>query len=376
MPTQLELANRPSAVTTIHRADHVGSFLRPPELLAARADPATSPEQLRAVEDRCVLECLEAQQRHGVTVFTDGELRRSTFMSDFNEAVNGITDGDAVQRQWSGSIVAKLGVATGRITAKRRMTKHEVDFLKAHSPGDIKMTLPSANQFPAIAYKKGITDAVYSSFSELLWDCAPIIAAEVRALADEGISYIQIDAPRYSYFIDPKWRQYVRDEMAMDPEDALADAIKVDNAAFAGVTGRPGVFTCIHLCRGNNRSQWYAEGGYDLIAETLFDQLEVDAFSLEYETERSGSFEPLRFVPKGKIAILGLISSKVNELESADTIIRRIEAAAKYLPIEQLAVSPQCGFASMAEGNLITPETQWKKMELVAEVARRVWGTA
>jgi 5-methyltetrahydropteroyltriglutamate--homocysteine methyltransferase len=376
MSIQLETPPTASNPITIHRADQVGSFLRPPELLAARADSTISPEQLRDIEDRCILECLDEQRHHGVTVFTDGELRRATFMSDFNNAVDGISDGDAVQRRWSGSIVAKLGVATGRVRARRRMTKHETDFLKAHSPGDIKMTLPSANQFPAIAYKKGITDKVYSNFSELLWDCAPIIAAEVRALADEGIPYIQIDAPRYSYFIDPKWRQYVHDEMAMNPEDALADAIKVDNAAFAGVTGRPGVFTCIHLCRGNNRSQWYAEGGYDPIAETLFNELDVDAFSLEYETERSGSFAPLRFVPKGKIAILGLVSSKVDELESADVIVRRIEEAAKYVPIEQLAVSPQCGFASMAEGNLITPDTQWRKMELVAAVARRVWGTA
>jgi 5-methyltetrahydropteroyltriglutamate--homocysteine methyltransferase len=361
--------------TTIHRADQVGSFLRPQELLAAREDPTISPEQLRAIEDRCILECIEEQQKRGFGIFTDGELRRATFMSDFNDAVNGISDGDAVQRQWSGSIVAKLGVATGRVTPKRRMTKHEADFLKTHSPGDVKVTLPSANQFPAIAYKKGITDAVYSSFSELLWDCAPIIAAEVRALADEGIPYIQLDAPRYSYFIDPKWREYVRDEMGLDPEDALDDAIKVDNAAFAGVTGRPGVFTCIHLCRGNNRSQWYAEGGYDPIAEKLFDQLDVDAFSLEYETERSGSFEPLRFLPKGKIAVLGLISSKVEELESIDAIVSRIEEAAQYVPIDQLAISPQCGFASMAEGNVITPDAQWRKMELVAEVAHRVWGT-
>jgi 5-methyltetrahydropteroyltriglutamate--homocysteine methyltransferase len=360
---------------TIHRADQVGSFLRPQELLAARADSTTSPEQLREIEDRCILDCLEAQQKCGLTVFTDGELRRSTFMSDFNDAVEGLSDGDAVLRQWSGSIVAKLGVATGRLRAKRRMTKHEVDFLKTHSPGEIKMTLPSANQFPAIAYKKGITDEFYASFTEFLWDCAPIVASEVKALADEGVQYIQIDAPRYSYFIDPKWRQYVRDEMDMNPEDALDDAIKVDNAAFAGVTGRPDVFTCIHLCRGNNRSQWYAEGGYDPIAEKLFDQLDVDAFSLEYETERSGSFEPLRFVPKGKIAVLGLISSKVEELEPVDTIVARIEEASKYLPIEQLAVSPQCGFASMAEGNLVTPDSQWRKMELVAEVARRVWGT-
>ena len=370
--THTATATRPS---TIYRADHVGSFLRPAELLAARANPQVPAEERRAIEDRCILECLERQRDSGFRVFSDGELRRSTFMSDFNESVNGLTYGDAVQRQWSGATVAKLGVASGRITSKRRLTKHEVDFLKAHSPGDIKMTVPSANQFPAITFKKGVTDAVYASYSELLWDCAPIIAAEVRALADEGIQYIQIDAPRYSYFIDPKWRQYVRDEMRMAPEQALDEAIQVDNAAFEGVTGRPGTFTCIHLCRGNNRSQWYAEGGYDPIAERLFNSLNVDAFSLEYDTPRAGTFEPLRFVPPGKLVILGLVSTKLAELESADTIIARIEQASKYVPLEQIALSPQCGFASMADGNLLSIDDQWKKMELVADVAQRVWGT-
>jgi 5-methyltetrahydropteroyltriglutamate--homocysteine methyltransferase len=360
---------------TVYRADHVGSFLRPTELLAARADHTTPTEQLRAIEDESILECLREQQQRGFKVFSDGELRRATFMSDFNDAVDGITDGDAVQRQWSGRIVAKLGVATGKIRAKRRMTKHEVDFLKAHSPGDIKMTLPSANQFPAIAFKKGITDAVYGSFNEFLWDCAAVIAAEVRALADDGVQYIQIDAPRYSYFIDPKWRRYVQEEMGMNPEDALDEAIKVDNAALEGVTGRPGVFTCIHLCRGNNRSQWYAEGGYDPIAEKLFNELNVDAFSLEYDTPRSGGFEPLRFIPKGKTVVLGLVSTKVGEVEPVDAIAARIDEAAKYVPLEQLTLSAQCGFASMAEGNLVSSDEQWRKMELVADVARRVWGT-
>jgi 5-methyltetrahydropteroyltriglutamate--homocysteine methyltransferase len=360
---------------TVYRADHVGSFLRPSALLAARADNGTSPEQLRAIEDGSILECLQEQQKCGFRVFSDGELRRETFMSDFNEAVEGVVDGDAVQRQWSGSIIGKLGVATAKVRAKRRLTKHEVTFLKAHSPGDIKMTLPSANQFPAILFKKGITDAVYGNYSELLWDCAPIIANEVRALADEGVQYIQLDAPRYSYFIDPKWRQFVHDEMGMDPEAALDDAIKVDNSALEGVTGRPGVVTCIHLCRGNNRSQWYAEGSYDPIAEKLFNELNVDAFSLEYDTPRSGTFAPLRHVPKGKTVVLGLISTKIGEVESADSIAARIDEAAKYIPLDQLSLSPQCGFASMADGNLLSMDEQWRKMELVAEVATRVWGT-
>jgi 5-methyltetrahydropteroyltriglutamate--homocysteine methyltransferase len=360
---------------TMYRADHVGSFLRPAPLLAARADHQTSPEQLRQIEHECILGCLHEQQNRGFKVFSDGELRRSTFMSDFNESVDGIADGDAVQRQWSGTIVAKLGVATGKIRIKRRMTTHEVAFLKAHSPGDIKMTLPSANQFPAIAFKKGITDAVYANHTELLWDCADVIASEVRALADEGIQYIQIDAPRYSYFLDPKWRRFVQEDMGLDPEAALNDAIKVDNLALDGVTGRPGVYTCIHLCRGNNRSQWYAEGGYDPIAEKLFNQLNVDAFSLEFDTPRSGTFEPLRFVPAGKTVVLGLVSTKVGEVESVDAIAARIDEAAKYVPLDQLAISPQCGFASMADGNLLSMDEQWRKMDLVADVARQVWGT-
>jgi 5-methyltetrahydropteroyltriglutamate--homocysteine methyltransferase len=161
----------------------------------------------------------------------------------------------------------------------------------------------------------------------------------------------------------------------LDPEAALNDAIKVDNLALDGVTGRPGVYTCIHLCRGNNRSQWYAEGGYDPIAEKLFNQLNVDAFSLEFDTPRSGTFEPLRFVPAGKTVVLGLVSTKVGEVESVDAIAARIDEAAKYVPLDQLAISPQCGFASMADGNLLSMDEQWRKMDLVADVARQVWGT-
>jgi 5-methyltetrahydropteroyltriglutamate--homocysteine methyltransferase len=358
----------------MYRADHVGSFLRPPEVLDARAR-GVSGDELSAIEDRAALDILRRQQDLGFKIFTDGEIRRTTFMSDFNEAVSGVETGDAVSRQWSGQTVAALGVATGKVTKQRRMTRLEMDFLKAHSPGDIKMTLPSANQFPAILFKKGLTDQFYGGFSEFLWDIVPIIKSEIAALADEGAAYIQIDAPRYSYYIDPKWRDYVKNEMGMDPDAALDEAIKADNACLEGITGRPGLITCIHLCRGNNRSQWYAEGGYDPIAEKLFNELNVDAFSLEYEDERSGSFDPLRFVPASKAVILGLVSSKLATLESADDIARRIEEAATRMPLDNLALEPQCGFASMMEGNLLSQEQQWAKMRLVADVAKRVWGT-
>ena len=199
--------------------------------------------------------------------------------------------------------------------------------------------------------------------------------AEIQALVNEGVAYVQLDAPRYSYYIDPKWRAYVKDEMGIDPEMALDEAIRADNACLEGAK-REGVLLAIHLCRGNNQSKWYAEGGYDPIAEKLFNQLDVDAFLFEYESERAGTFEPLRFVPRGKSVVLGLVSSKVPALESQDDLRRRIDEASRYVPIESLSLSPQCGFASALEGNLLTEDEQWRKLQLVADTARQVWGDA
>jgi 5-methyltetrahydropteroyltriglutamate--homocysteine methyltransferase len=264
------------------------------------------------------------------------------------------------------------GVVTARLQPLRRLTLHELAFLKRHSPGAIKMTLPSATQFPAIAYKRGVSDRVYPTPSELLGDVVAIIQAEVRALVDEGIRYVQIDAPRYSYYIDPKWRDWIRTEMGLDPEAALDEAIRADNACLEGAR-RPGVILAIHLCRGNNRSHWYAEGGYDAIAEKLFTTLQVDRFLLEYDDERSGTFEPLRFVPRGKTVVLGLVSSKRPALESVADVRRRIGEASRYVPLDDLALSPQCGFASTLEGNLLSEADQWAKLDLVARTAREVW---
>ena len=215
---------------------------------------------------------------------------------------------------------------------------------------------------------------MYPTYSDFLLDIVPIIKAEIRALIAEGAQYVQIDAPRYSYYIDSKWRSYVKNEMGLDPDQALDEAIRADNACLAGAH-REGAILAIHLCRGNNRSQWYAEGGYDAIAEKLFGRLNVDAFLLEYESERAGTFEPLRFVPRGKTVVLGLVSSKLAAMESPDHLARRIDEASKYVPLENLALSPQCGFASTMEGNLLTEEQQWQKLGLVVETARQVWGT-
>jgi len=194
----------------------------------------------------------------------------------------------------------------------------------------------------------------------------------MRTLTASGISYLQIDAPRYSYYLDPKWTSWMEKELRVDPAQMLTASLDADNACFAAARS-PGVTLAIHLCRGNNRSHWYAEGGYDAIAERLFHTLAVDRFLLEYDDERSGTFEPLRLVPKGKVVVLGLVSSKQPALERKVDLIRRVNEAARFLPLEQLAISPQCGFASTMEGNLLTEEEQWAKLQLVVEVAREVW---
>lgn len=361
-----------------HRADHVGSFLRPPELLEMRQAGPHDANHLKAIEDRHILRILARQQELGFDVFTDGELRRRNFMSDFVDAVEGFDRGDQVARTWQAgaaagtSVSAVTGIVTGKLRRLRRLTAHELSFLQTHSPGAIKMTLPSATQFPAIAYKRGVTDKIYSTRSALLWDIVAIIKAEVDALSRDGVPYIQIDAPRYSYYVDPKWREHIRTEMGLEPDAALDEAVRADNACVEGAR-RAGVTLAMHLCRGNNRSHWYAEGGYDALAEKLFGTLQVDRFLLEYDDERSGTFEPLRFIPRGKSVVLGLVSSKRPQLESRRELIRRIEEAARYVPLEHLALSPQCGFASTMEGNLLTEEDQWAKLGLVVDTAREVW---
>jgi 5-methyltetrahydropteroyltriglutamate--homocysteine methyltransferase len=365
-------------MSTPYRADHVGSFLRPPELLEARKSAASNGAQLHAIEDRQIDRVLAKQRDLGFEIFTDGEFRRRNFMSDFTDAVAGFDLGDAVNRTWKAGqakdapVSSITGVVTEKIRAKEPLTGRELSFLKAHSPGAIKMTLPSATQFPAISFKRGVTDKVYKNHSELLWDIVAIMKAELARLSAEGVKYIQIDAPRYSYFMDPKWRDWIRTEMKTEPDALLDESIRADNACFESAR-RPGVTLAMHLCRGNNRSHWYAEGGYDAIAEKLFTTMAVDRFLLEYDDERSGTFEPLRLVPRDKVVVLGLISSKKAQLENADDIARRIEQASRCFPKENLALSPQCGFASTMEGNLLTEDEQWAKLRLVADVARRVW---
>jgi len=360
-----------------YRADHVGSFVQPPELLAARA-ASNEPGNLQELEDRHILRILAKQKVLGFEIFTDGELRRRNFMSNFTEAVAGFDLNGEIARDWDAcrakpKVSSVTGVVNAKIRQVRALTGRELPYLRKHSPGDIKVMLPSPTQFPAIAFQRGITDKVYKDHSDLLWDIVEIMRKDIAVLAAQGVNYIQIDAPRYSYYLDPKWREWIKREMKQEPEAALEEAIRADNRCFEAARKR-GVNLAIHLCRGYNRSHWYAEGGYDPIVEKLFSTLKVDRFVLEYDDERPGTFEPLRLVPKDKVVVLGLITTKKPELEPSDDVMRRIDQAAKYFPIEHLALSPQCGFASTAEGNLLTEDKQWAKLKLVVETARRVWG--
>ncbi len=365
-----------------YRADHVGSLLRPSrihETRSALGEGRVGPDELRAVEDQAILEALEGQRAAGLEVFTDGEFRRTGFQNDLIESVEGFVDTDtpAVVRVWQGpggepSEQGTRQVVGGKLTRVRSLTGHQREFLQAHAPGPVKMTLPSPSQFPAISFQPGLSDRFYPTRSELLWEIAGIIKSEIGELLEAGVDYIQMDAPRYSYYVDPRWRQHLQ-QLGEDPDRMFAEAVEADNFCLEGAQ-RPEATIAMHICRGNNQSKWYAEGGYEAIAERLFNTLPVDRFLLEYDTERAGTFEPLRFMPPDKMVVLGLISSKDPAQESPDYILARIEEASRYVPLENLALSPQCGFASTAAGNLLTEEEQWRKLELVAEIRRQVWG--
>ncbi len=373
----------------VYRADHVGSLLRPPELKEARAafqQGILDEAELREVEDRAIVAALYRQGRADIDIFTDGEFRRTGFQNDLIESVEGYVtvDQPANVRIWRGpggqpSEQGTRQVVGGKLKQVRRLTGHQSAFMRQHVPGQHKITVPSPSQFPAISYQPGLTDQFYPTRSDLLWDIAEIIKSEVEALVEEGVRYIQIDAPRYSYYVDPQWRRRL-EEMGEDPDGMFDEAIAADNMcaeaarSAAGAWGLNAPAVAIHICRGNNESKWYAEGGYEPIAEKLFGSLNVDRFLLEYDTERAGGFEPLRFVPRGKVVVLGLVSTKVPQLESRERLLDRLDEACRYIPEDYLGLSPQCGFASTAAGNLLTEEQQWRKIELVVETAREMWG--
>ena len=260
-----------------------------------------------------------------------------------------------------------------KLQKKRRLTEHEVGFLKQHAAGPFKMTMPAATYVVTRGYKPGVTDQAYASRADVLRDAAAIIQSELQALVGEGVVYLQLDNPHYPDYISEDRRNQWR-ALGVDPDQALLDDIEADNASIAGVD-RSKVTVGMHLCRGNGPlGRWHTAGGYERIAEQVFGGIDVDRFLLEYDSERAGGFEPLRFMPRGKTVVLGLITTKSGELESQDVLLRRIEEASKYVAIEDLALSPQCGFASTLIGNPLSWDEQRRKLELVVDTARKVWG--
>jgi 5-methyltetrahydropteroyltriglutamate--homocysteine methyltransferase len=375
-------------MTPRFRADQVGSFLRSDELKRAHVaytQGALGVDQLRTLEDREILRVLEIQREVGIDVYSDGELRRGSWAGDFAESVDGYVAGRPAVRVFNTGAGNAPGQAPpgGRVIGqklrqKRRLTEHEAPFLEQHAPGAFKVTMPAASYILARGYLPDVTDQVYGSRAAALRDVADIIRKEVEALATEGVPYIQLDNPHYpDYVVDERNAQWRA--LGVDPDKAILEDVEADNFSLSGVD-RGKVTVAMHLCRGNGgRGQdqpagWHTAGGYDAIAEQVFGGLNVDRFLLEYDSDRAGGFEPLRFVPRDKVVVLGLITTKSGELESVDTLVRRIEEASKYLPVENMALSPQCGFASTMQGNPLSVDDERRKLELVVQTARKVWG--
>jgi len=365
------------------RADHVGSLLRPQALLDARRDRdqgRIGEDELRAIEDEAILRVLKLQQDAGIEVFTDGEFRRLSWISGLPEALDGVVatglrrmPPSAWKRVGAEEANAEVPITalkvTGRLKTKRRFAGHETSFLKDHAPGPFKITMPS----PTIQmnmFDVGAFEAVYADRQALLDDIIAIYRDEVTALAKDGAGYIQLDSLRYSQAI----AGFSPNGAPMEaPDVVVAQTIAADNDILRRAKAG-GAVTGVHVCRGNHRSAWVMSGGYDSIAERLLNEVETDRFLLEYDDDRSGGFEPLRFLPKGKIVVLGLVTTKLGTLEDQDALMRRVDEAAQYAPLEQLALSPQCGFASTYLGNLLTEDDEKRKLSLVADTARRIWG--
>jgi len=363
------------------RADHVGSLLRPPQLLAGRADFASGAidaAQLRAAEDQAIRQVVALQQAIGLQSATDGEFRRASWHMDFIYQLGGITKAPgnlAVQfRNPSGTIEftpAALQV-TGKIALEHTIFEDDFRYLQSVvSEATPKLTIPS----PSMVHYRGgpaaLDPAVYPDMEEFWSDLSAAYAEQIRRLADLGCRYLQLDDTSLAYLNDPAQRAEIA-ERGEDAEHLHHRYIRQVNAALVGRL--EGLAVTTHMCRGNFQSSWAAEGGYDFVAEALFGELDVDGFFLEYDDDRSGGFEPLRFVPPGKMVVLGLVTTKRPELESKDALKRRIDQAAKFVPLDQLCLSPQCGFSSTVEGNALTPDEQLAKLRLVVETAAEVWG--
>jgi 5-methyltetrahydropteroyltriglutamate--homocysteine methyltransferase len=363
------------------RADHVGSFLRPPALLAAREAfrrGERTRTELREVEDEAIRDIVRLQEDVGLTGVTDGEFRRTYFHVDFLEQLAGVETkgGIAVSfhsAQGNVDFAPPVMKVTGPVRHVKPIQVEDFKFLQSVTTRTPKVTIPSPTMLHFRGGREAISREAYPDLDAFYADVAAAYRDEIAALAAAGCRYLQLDDTNLAYLCDPRLREGAR-QRGDDPDELPRRYAKLINAAIAQ---RPAAMTvCVHLCRGNFKSAWVAEGGYEPVAAVLFNELAVDGYFLEYDDARSGDFSPLRHVPRGKVVVLGLVTTKLSELESKDALKRRIDEAAKIVPLEQLCLSPQCGFSSTVHGNEIAREAQAAKLRLVVETAREVWGSA
>ena len=358
------------------RADHVGSLLRPAALREARerrAKGEITADALKLVEDRAIEDIIKKQEAVGLQAITDGEFRRSWWHLDFLWGLDG------VERHVMGTGIAFAAVTTRnegvRVTGKIGFTGHPMlehfKFLKAHTGRTPKMTIPAPSALYGRPVPTPIDKAIYPNLDTFFADLGQAYRKAVRAFADAGCRYIQLDEVFIAMLCDPKYCQQMRDR-GDDPDYLAGVYADLINEAMSDIP--PDMTVTMHLCRGNYKSTFMGSGGYDAMQEVLFDRIKVHGYFMEYDSARAGGFEPLKRLQKGRLAVLGLVTTKTGELESKDTIKRRIEEAAKFADLEQLCLSPQCGFASTEEGNTLAEEEQWAKLRMIVEVAKEVWG--
>ena len=361
------------------RADHVGSLLRTSEVKENRfrwKNGEISAEALRAIEDKAIAETVKRVESIGMKSITDGEFRRDYFHLDFLKQLEGVTVTGGINANPHAKVAEdhftppKLSV-TGKLKHVKNIQVDDFNFLKSVVTQTPKVSIPSPTMVHFRGGRKSIDIHSYPDMDLFFHDLSDCYKAEIDALYKNGCRYLQMDDTNLAYLCDVKMREEAK-ERGDDPNELPRTYAALINSV---IDNRPSDLTIgIHLCRGNYRSTWFAEGGYEPVAEILFNSVNVDAYFLEYDDERSGDFAPLRFVPKDKIVVLGVISSKIAALESMDSMCRRIDEAAKYMPIESMCVSPQCGFSSTHHGNALTHDDQWRKLELVVNTAIKMWG--
>lgn len=361
------------------RADHVGSLLRTPEVRENRLcwkRGEISAEELRAIEDAAIAETVKKLEATGMRSITDGEFRRDYFHLDFLKELAGVTVSGGIEANPNAKVAEdgfkppKLSV-TGKLEHVKDIQVDDYKYLRSVVSETPKVSIPSPTMVHFRGGRKSIDIESYPDMDEFFEDLGRVYREEINHLYQAGLRYLQLDDTNLAYLCDPKMRAAAT-ERGEDPNDLPRTYAALINSV---IDGRPEDLTVgIHLCRGNYRSTWFAEGGYEPVAEVLFNSINVDAYFLEYDDERSGDFSPLRFVPENKKVVLGIISSKVRDLEDMDDLRRRIDEAAQYMPLENMCVSPQCGFSSTHHGNDLTQDDQWRKMELVVNTAMKVWG--